>query len=81
MASNFLMRNDSKFCRDCGGPLTPLGDAAYCDNTTTRGTQQDPKDICKPLGRETRLFCEFCGEPLPLGQTVCSVCKREAGFR
>ena len=81
MAGSFAVRNGGGFCRDCGGPMTRLADEAYCENTTTQGTQHEPKDECRPLSRETRLFCEFCGTQVSLGQTGCPVCGKKASGR
>lgn len=61
MATAFAVRNGGDFCRDCGGRLTRLGDEAFCQNTMTQGSQQEPKDVCQALGRARRLFCELCG--------------------
>lgn len=72
MASSFIVNGDVHFCRYCGGSMTRTAFGAYCENTTTTGNAKDPKDICEPLGRERRLFCEHCGEPVPEGTTVCS---------
>ena len=81
MAGPFAVRNGGDFCRDCGGPMTRLADEAYCENTTTQGTQQEPKDVCQALGREARLFCEFSGTRVAPGQTVCPVCGNKANAR
>ncbi|TWU06527.1 hypothetical protein Pla52n_22490 [Stieleria varia] len=71
MASSFMVKGDVHVCRDCGGSMTGTALGAYCENTTTIGNAKDPKDVCEPLGRERRLFCERCGEPVPYGETVC----------
>lgn len=80
MATTQSIKNrDARFCRDCGGPLkTVFEDYKICENTTKIGEQQDSKDICEPLGRERRLFCEFCGHRVSMGETVCPACKRKA---
>lgn len=80
MATAHPIKNrDAKFCRDCGGPLTALfEDYKICANTTTNGTQQEPKDVCESLSRERRLFCEFCGCRVGNGITVCPKCGRIA---
>ncbi len=71
MASSFIVKGDVRFCRDCGGTMTCTKFGAYCENTTTTGNAKEPKDVCEPLGRERRLFCEHCGEPVPQVETVC----------
>ncbi|TWU10513.1 hypothetical protein Poly21_44180 [Allorhodopirellula heiligendammensis] len=71
MATAFIVKDDGKFCRDRGGPMTRLRDGAFCENTTTKGSQEDAKDDCEALGRERRRFCEHCGEAVRLGETVC----------
>ena len=71
MATHFTVKGDVGFCRACGGSMSPLGNERTCTNTTAAGNAKDPKDICEPLGRERRLFCEHCGEPVPEGTTVC----------
>lgn len=71
MAGSFVVKNDGKYCRDCGGPMKNLGVGSICENTPTKGTQKDPKEVCEPLGRTRRLFCEHCGEAVQLGETVC----------
>ncbi|MDZ4849987.1 MAG: hypothetical protein SGI77_11935 [Pirellulaceae bacterium] len=74
-----IKNGDAKFCRDCGGPLTKaFEDYRICENTTTKGQQQDRKDVCEYLPRERRLFCEFDGQQLELGQTGCHGCKQPA---
>ena len=63
-----IKNGDAKFCRDCGGPLKAIfEDYRICENKTTTGQQQDPKDVCEYLNGERRLFCEFDGQRLTLG--------------
>ncbi|TWU38692.1 hypothetical protein Q31b_37700 [Novipirellula aureliae] len=82
MATAFMVKNDGRFCRDCGGPMTRLGDGSFCENTTTKGSQKDVKDVCEALGRERRLFCEHCGEAVRLGETVCpDACCGKTAYR
>ena len=64
MATSAAVNGGSKFCRDCGGPITERGGLAWCENTTTHGQQKDRKDRCDNLGRERRRFCEQCGKPV-----------------
>ncbi len=80
MATAHPIKNrDAHFCRDCGGLLTVLfEDYKICENTTTKGTQQDPKDRCESLPRERRIFCEYCGWRVGMGETVCPKCGRLA---
>ncbi|MCF7960305.1 MAG: hypothetical protein K9M08_06140 [Pirellula sp.] len=61
---------NAKFCRDCGGPAKPYGEFVTCENTTTSGERQDPKDIRLPLERFERIFCEFDGCMVASGQVV-----------
>lgn len=69
----------ARYCRDCGGPLTVIIDnLRVCQNTTTQGEQQESKDTCRGLGRLRRNFCEFDGQRVAEGQTVCPTCKRIA---
>jgi hypothetical protein len=62
------------FCRDCGGPTTRIDRTATCDNTTTRGQQQDPKDVCRNLTMHDRQFCEHCGQAV-VGLQRCPRCQ------
>lgn len=76
---NPIKNRDARYCRDCGGPLTTLFESyKICENTTTKGTQQDPKDICESLSRDHRVFCEYCGCRVGKGATVCPKCGRVA---
>ena len=78
MATSFNLNAKSKFCRDCGGPTTVFPGAVICENTTTKGTQKEPKDVCEPLSRNRRNFCEHCGERVDR-IPVCCHCGK-AGF-
>lgn len=74
-----IRNGDAEYCRDCGGLLKKVfEDYRICENTITNGQQQDPKDVCESLSRKRRLFCEFDGKPLALGQTVCPQCNQLA---
>lgn len=64
VATKNPVKAGSKFCRDCGGPVTTRGRFSWCENTTRAGSQQSPRDRCANLGREARLFCEQCGLPV-----------------
>ncbi|GEM_PF-1850071 len=80
MAGNFVILNDSKICRDCGGTLTILDKAMRCcKNTPENGDQQDPHIICNPLTRNNRMFCEHCGFRVN-GDTNCQNCNQEAFY-
>lgn len=47
-----IINRDAHFCRDCGGPLAELFEYyKICNNTTTLGQQQGPKDVCQSLVR------------------------------
>jgi hypothetical protein len=59
MATPGAVNSGSKFCRDCGGPVTTRGGFQWCENT-------DPKPKCELLPRTRRNFCEWCGEPVKL---------------
>ncbi len=49
MATQQAVNSGSQFCRDCGGPVQPQAGLSWCANTTTSGSQQDPKDVCQNL--------------------------------
>lgn len=62
MATMQAVNAGSGFCRDCGGRITSRGGLAWCENTTTVGSQQEPKDRCQNLSKLTRRYCEHCGQ-------------------
>jgi hypothetical protein len=64
MATQQAVNAGSHFCRDCGGPVQPQAGMSWCANTTTTGTQQDPKDVCQNLTKHSRQYCEHCGRPI-----------------
>jgi hypothetical protein len=75
MATSAAVNAGSRFCRDCGGPITERGGLSWCENTTTQGEQQFSQDRCENLGRQRRRFCEHCG------RRVNGVQPCEAGHR
>ena len=66
MATSNPVKNDSKFCRDCGGEMKNAGNLSWCENIT-------PKIKCSPLGRNSRNYCEFCGAQ-SVSSSVCLNC-------
>jgi len=69
MATSNPVKNDSKYCRDCGGDMKNTGNLSWCENIV-------PKIKCSPLGGNSRNYCEFCG-----AQSVslfCSNCQNVA---
>jgi hypothetical protein len=71
MASRVALNSGSSYCRDCGGRLTNKGNFVWCENTTNMGNAIEPKDLCEPLSRIRRKFCEHCGKQVP-GPVACS---------
>ena len=70
MARNFTVRNDSNFCRDCGGKMTLSGEFSWCENII-------PQETCSSLGRNSRNYCEFCGAQ-SVSSSVCLNCQNVA---
>jgi hypothetical protein len=73
MATQQAVNAGSNYCRDCGGPIKPRDELAWCENITTSGSQQDPKDVCENLTKHTRRFCEHCGQAIA-GPIRCQNC-------
>jgi hypothetical protein len=71
MASHIALNSGSTYCRDCGGSLKLRGDFVWCENTIKTGNAPEPKDLCEPLSRTRRKFCEHCGTPVQ-GPVACS---------
>ena len=65
MARNFTVRNDSNFCRDCGGKMIKNEGQSWCVNVQV--------NRCIALKRELRNYCENDGTPLN-GSQICSSC-------
>ena len=70
MATSNPIKNDSKYCRDCGGEMTNAGNLSWCENII-------PKIKCSPLGRNSRNYCEFCGAQ-SVSSSVCLNCQNVA---
>jgi hypothetical protein len=66
MATRAAVNAGSRFCRDCGGPITERGGFAWCENGA-------PQDVCANSTRIDRRFCEHCGEADP-GPGACTHC-------
>lgn len=65
----------SKWCRDCGGPITEFGGLATCANLEFEGQQLTPQDVCETLGPMRRRYCEHCRAEDP-GPGICSSCEK-----
>lgn len=65
----------SKYCRDCGGPITEGGGLATCENRESGGKQLTPQDVRETLGPMRRRYCEHCRAEDP-GPGICSSCKQ-----
>ena len=69
MARNFTVRNDSNFCRDCGGEMIKNKGQSWCVNVQA--------NRCTALKRELRNYCEFCGAQ-SVSSSVCLNCQNVA---
>lgn len=71
MATHFTVKGNVRFCRACGGSMSPLGNKWICKNTTSTGNAKTPMDVCESLGRQRRSYCEHCSEAVKTGEMVC----------
>ena len=65
MATSNPVKNDSKYCRDCGGIMIKNKGESWCVNVQA--------NRCTALKRELRNYCENDGTPLN-GSQICSSC-------
>ena len=72
MPRRVLVRNASRFCRDCGRPMVHREDFAWCAPVTPEGP------ACRQLPWRDRQFCEHCGGVSGDGARLCAACGRAA---
>lgn len=71
MARNFTVRNDSNYCRDCGGKMIKQDGYSWCENIQV--------NKCVALKREFRNYCEYDGTRLN-GAPICSSCNGHGSY-
>src|SRR3989338_1112526 len=77
MATHKAVNAGSRFCRDCGDPVTSRGGLAWCENMPSSGIQLDSKDPCRNLTKNNRIFCEHCQHRIE-GPMICPGCRSKA---
>lgn len=75
MATNLNVTAGSRWCRDCGDPITTFKRDSTCPNLASQGKQLTPQDHCENLTANRRHYCEQCRFEEP-GPGICPSCRK-----